>query len=205
MRTRLSSTTFALIGFVLFACGGGKPPATPASEPAPAAASAEPAAEPKPAAKPAETPSEDKPSRSPRTILTDADLTFVLAFDQSEPGKAAEQKCSAAAKGDAKKATECMTRARDKIQPEAMRFREDEDQSVWWQSLQRKGGSWAVASKVQVELGDETDRSIVVKTKVKTGTPKETVIEIPNNYSIAIKDPQHGRLVYEARIGPPKR
>jgi hypothetical protein len=31
--------------------------------------------------------------------------------------------------------------------------------------------------------------------------PSTITIEVPNEFQIAMKDPEHGRLVYEAKIG----
>jgi hypothetical protein len=31
--------------------------------------------------------------------------------------------------------------------------------------------------------------------------PSTLTIEVPNEFQIALKDPEHGRLVYEAKIG----
>jgi hypothetical protein len=197
----LSALALAIAG----GCGGSKPPQSAAPAAASSASSAPSAAsssaKPAPSAA-AESTDASKPSRKPRDILTDADVTFVLAFDQSEPGKAADEKCTKSAKQDAKKRTECMSRAHDRIQVEAMRFRQDDDHIWWWVTMRRRGNTFDVITKVQIDFADETDRSIVIKPKAKGSMAKDAQIDIPNNYSISLKDPQHGTLVYEAKIGP---
>lgn len=134
-------------------------------------------------------------------------MTFVLAFDSCDAGKAAEEKCTQQSKGDSKKLNQCMATARDKIAVDAIRFKQDDEQNWWWQSLRRRGTNETMLHKVQVEFGEETERSIVLKTKGRdTGTtpwarvPAEVQLAVPNSFSISMKDPQHGTLVYEGKI-----
>lgn len=204
MRT-CSLLLMAGLTVVAAACGGSKQKGAEAPKPA----SSDSAAAPEPA-KPvekAEKPSENKPDKKPRDVISDGETTFVLAFESSDPGKAAEPKCTASSKGDNKKFNQCMSTARDKITNDAMRFKEDDEHNWWWQTLKRRGTSETVLHKVQFEWGDETDTSIVIKPKGKdSGTtpwgkvPTEYKIDVPNSFSISVKDPQHGTLVYEAKI-----
>lgn len=191
----------------LIACGGGKPaePVTPATTAASAAAPAESAS---PASAPAAASSEEKPSRAPSDILKDADATWVLAFDQSDEGKKAEEKCTASSKGDEKKHGACMRSARERMPVEALRFKQDEEVGMVWQFLAQKGGNYTVVGKVPVEFGEETDRTIVMKPKKGKGTgtvpwgaaTKDTTLTVPNNFSVVVDDPSHGKTVYEAKI-----
>jgi hypothetical protein len=150
---------------------------------------------------------ESKPDKQPRDVITDAETTFVLAFDSSDPGKAADTKCNDSSKGDKKKFNQCMTTARDKIAIDAVRFKADDEKIWWWFSLRRRGGAETVLHKVQIEFGEETDTSIVLKTKGRdaggtpwANVPKELKVDVPNTFSISLKDPQHGTMVYEAKI-----
>lgn len=210
MRMRWMLTAVALLGSGwLIACGGGKPaePTTPTSS---SAASAAPAGSntPAPAPAPKSASSEEKPSRSPSDILKDADATWVLAFDQSDEGKKAEEKCTASSKGDEKKQGACMRAARERMPVEAMRFKQDEEAGLLWQFLVQKGGNYTVVAKVPVEFGEETDSSIVIKPKKGKGTgtipwgaaTRDTTLKVPNNFSVVVDDPTHGKTVYEAKI-----
>ena len=190
---------------VVAACGGSKQKGTDAPTPATSASPSKTDAD-KPAEKTAK-PAESKPDKKPRDVISDPETTFVLAFDSSEPGKAAEPKCTASSKGDNKKFNQCMATARDKIAVDAMRFKQDDEQNWWWQSLRRRGGSETVLHKVQFDWGDETDTSVVIKPKGRdVGTtpwgkvPTEYKIDVPTTFSISVKDPQHGTLTYEAKI-----
>ena len=195
----------AAMGVAVVGAGCGAAPPAPS---APSAASAKAPAAPEPSAAPEPTkPAVESSSRKPRDVITDADMTFVLAFDSSDPGKSADEKCAKQSKGDSKKHNQCMTAARDKIAIDAMRFKEDDAHVWWWQSLRRRGNSETILHKVAIDFGEETDHSIVIKPKGRdTGTapwarvPSEVQIEVPNSFSLSIKDPQHGLLVYEAKI-----
>ncbi len=212
MRMHRLLVTATLVGVgSLIACGGAKPvePVSP-STPAPAASSAAPSES---ASAPAETSkpavAEETSSRSPVSILTDADATWVLAFDQSDAGKAAETKCTESSKGDDKKQGACMRTARARMPVEAMRFVKDEEAGMLWQFLAQKGGNYTVVSKLPVEFGEESANAVVVKPKKGkggSGTPpwgvatKETKLEVPNNFSVVVTDPTQGKTVYEAKI-----
>lgn len=207
MRMRWMIAAVALIGSgSLIACGGSKP-AAPSTPTSPAASSAAPA-ETAPAEAPKSASSEEKPSRAPGEILKDADATWVLAFDQSDEGKKAEEKCTAQSKGDDKKQGACMRTARERMPVEAMRFKQDEEAGMVWQFLVQKAGSYTVVAKIPVEFGEETDRTIVVKPKKGKGTgtvpwgaaTKDTTLTVPNNFSVVVDDPAHGKTVYEAKI-----
>ena len=187
---------FAAVVMVAASCGGKTPP-KPANTPAPEQSSA-PAASSAAEATPAPTATEKAPemARSPKSIVSDADSTFVLAFEQSDAGKTAEEKCTASSKGDQKKQQACMEAARKKIQVAAMRFRKDSENNWYWETLKPQGKDYTTIKKTQIEFGEEGEHSVVIKPK--NGQP--VTIEVPNEYSIAVKDSQHGRLVYEARL-----
>ncbi|MBI5533136.1 MAG: hypothetical protein HY898_10495 [Deltaproteobacteria bacterium] len=199
------------------ACGG-PPPAAPtppvaSAKPAPpaappASASAEP--EPPKVENKMGTPSADdamKPTQKPRDIVTMADALFLLAFENSEVGKAAEKKCNASG-GNPDAVAACMATARDKIQVNAIRFKPDAAKNWWWTSMQKKGNSLVILHRVMFDFGDETDRTIVIKPKGGdqgmakwVNVPREVKIEAVNDYTIAIQDPQFGKLLYEAKLG----
>jgi hypothetical protein len=209
--------TLAVI-LVAGACGG-KPPAAPAPPapsappPAPPAASASASPEPE-APKQADNkmaaPSADdamKPTQKPRDIVTLADALFLLAFENSDVGKAADKKCNAAS-SDPNAVAACMAAARDKIQINAIRFKQDAMKNWWWTSMLKKGNSLTLLHRVMFDFGEETDRSIVIKPKggdqgmaKGSNVPREVRIEVVNDYTIALQDPQFGKLLYEAKIG----
>src|SRR5216683_6334572 len=127
------------------ACGGGgsaSPPPASGGEKAPPAGSAK-AAEAAPAsdagaAAPAPVPEaktettapakkdEPKPSRPPHDVLVQKDTLFMLNFDESDAGKAAEASCSKSTK-DPKSLATCIGKERAKIDADGHGFKKDKE------------------------------------------------------------------------------
>jgi hypothetical protein len=207
----------ALGALLVAAACGGNPPAAPTAPTASAlpppsaapAASSSAVAAPEPP-KPVEKPLDDalKPTRKPQEIVTMADALFLLAFGNSDVGKAAEKKCAASSNGDPKAEATCVAAASDKILVNAMRFKQDAAKNWWWTSMQKKGNNLSLMHKVMFDFGEETDRTIVIKPKGGdqgnakwAKVPASVKIEVLNDYTIALDDPQFGKLLYEAKIG----
>jgi hypothetical protein len=201
------------------ACGGGTPPAeSPASAPAAASSASTPAAaapsEAPAAADPgkkaaAEAPPASAPAskRSARDILELKDTVFFLAFEESDPGKAADASCAKSAGKDPKKKSACMSKAREQVD-EGYRFEQEKDGTNWWLVVHRKGNALVNVHKVKFEYGDESETSVTIKPEGKdTGTkpwkkaPAELKFEVPTDYRIIVRDPEHGKMVYEAKSG----
>ena len=205
---------------LLGACGGGAKPAEAPSE----SASSDTAAADKPddAAKPDAAKADDaksgakpsapaddgpKPTKSASDILTAPDVVFLFSFNDSEPKAAAEEKCNAKSGNDPKKLNACMATERKNFPPDGHRFKQDEKGQWWWITVRQKGNRLAVLHKIPVEIGEETPTSVTLKPVGKdTGSapmtpPAKVVIEVPNDYQIAFKDPKAGRLVFQAKIG----
>jgi hypothetical protein len=210
-----SLVCFSLLGA---ACGGG---AKPADSPD-AAAGDKPAdadrtktddesaksADTKPdAAKPAPADDGPKPSRTAQDILTAPDVVFLFDFNDSEPKQAAEEKCSKKAGDNAKKKNECMAAERKNFPADGHRFKKDEKGQWWWITVRQNGNRLNALHKIPVEFGEETATSITLKPVGKDkgsapmSPPSQIVFEVPNDYQIAIKDPKHGRLVFQAKVG----
>lgn len=210
---------------MLTACGGGSKPAETAADDSAAsdkagADSEKPANDkPKsdePAAKAddksgskASAPADDgpKPTKSASDILTAPDVVFLFSFNDSEAKTVAEEKCNAKAGNDPKKLNTCMAAERKNFPSDGHRFKQDEKGQWWWITVRQKGNRLVALHKIPVELGEETPTSVTLKPVGKdTGSspmtpPAKVVIEVPNDYQIAIKDPKAGRLVFQAKIG----
>jgi len=221
----LRSSLFSLSVFALVACGGSQPPAEDA------ASSDSSSEEAKTEEKTEESSSDEKKddekkddekkkeeskgpeggpgpiTRTAKDFLTAPETTFMFSFNQSEPKQKAEEKCHASTKGEGKKMADCMKKASSKFGEDGLQFKQDK--GTWYYiTLRRKGSTLTTLHKVPFEFGAEKPTSITLKTTGKdTGktpwraVPKEVVVEVPNEFSIAIDDPEHGRLVYEAKIG----
>jgi len=209
---------FVTLSALLIACGEAPPPpaaAPTAAPPTPSASeSAAPAVEAPVAPEAKSAPvkpvaAEDttlKPTQKPRDILTGGGTMFMLQFEASDPGKTAPDKCKG--EGDDAKKAACVQKIREKLQADAMKFRKDAGGKWYWHSMLKKGEQYLFSHKVPFEFGEETDRSIVLKTRgADIGispwgvVPKEVKIEVVNDYTITLMDPQAGKLVFEAKIG----
>jgi hypothetical protein len=210
---------FASLTFV--ACGGKTPPAespepataSSASTSAPVASAAAPTQAPaapaggdqgKEAAAPAAGASS---KRSARDILELKDTVFFLSFEESDPKKIAEASCTKSAGKDAKKMSGCMAKAREQAD-EGYRFEQEKDGTMWWLVVHRKGNTLVNVHKVKFEYGDTSESSVTIKPEGKDSgskpwkkPPAELKFEVPNDYRIVVHDPEHGKLVYEAKSG----
>jgi hypothetical protein len=146
--------------------------------------------------------------RTAKDYLTAPDVTFMFSFNDSEPKAKAEERCEAQSKGDPKKNAKCMEKERAKFPADGMQFKQNDKGEWTWMTLRRKGNVIQWLHRIPFEFGDEKETSITLKLSGKdTGKqpmrniPSTITIEVPNEFQIAMKDPEHGRLVYEAKIG----
>jgi hypothetical protein len=146
--------------------------------------------------------------RSPKDHLTAPDVVFMFSFNDSDPKTKAEERCTASSKNDPKKMAQCMTKERGKFPADGMQFKKNDKGEWTWMTLRRKGSTITYLHKIPFEFGDEKETSVVLKLTGKdTGkspmgkVPSQITVEVPNEFQIAMQDPEHGRLVYEAKIG----
>jgi hypothetical protein len=215
----LSFTLFSLVG-----CGATAPapaPETPSSEAklaAPQVAGAAPAAAPAApelaqqataaASEPAEEPRDGlrKASRPPMELLTGNNVVYVLNFKGSARGEAAQTQCEA--QGDPGAARECLAAERNKVAVESMRFVKDPQGQYWWVTYNRYKGNLLKWHRVQFLPGKEDadtihlnlvgkDKGIAPMARV----PAKLKVELPNDYSIVVSDPEYGDMLLDAKIG----
>jgi hypothetical protein len=193
-------------------CGGTAEPRAPessgASESAPTEGEGT-AVAPEEPTEAAEASSEPAPPlRTPRDIVSAQGVLFMFSFSQSEARQHAEEQCDKKAGDDPQKRAACMTKASDQFDADGIAFQKDDQDKWWWLTIRRKGSSLVTLHKIEFEFGEETDKSITIKpqgrdrgTKPMGRIPKAVVIEVPSESHIAIVDPKHGRMVYEAKLG----
>jgi hypothetical protein len=227
--TESSLRVLAVLSVALFSCGGGSspPPSTPSAATSSSAGSAEqapPASPSSSASEPAtagESPSQTKPAgekpskpegggekatRRPRDLLSQPGVVYMLAFEDSEPKKAAEQACGHKATGNTAKVTTCMERAREKIGQDGFRF--EQDKKGEWQVvvLRKKGNTLIATHKLHFKFAEEHDKSAVIKFEGKDAGatpgkfPPHLRLDFQNDYEFVIKDPKHGKLVYKSKM-----
>jgi len=148
-----------------------------------------------------------KATRTAQDILTAPDVVFLFSFNDSDVRKAAEEKCSKKAGENAKKKNECLGAERKNFPADGYRFKKDEHGQWVWITVRQKGNRLVALHKVPVEFTDETATSITLKPTGKdkgsapSTPPAKLVIEVPNDYEIAVQDPKAGRLVFQAKVG----
>jgi hypothetical protein len=164
----------------------------------------------KAADKKAAAPADDgpKPTRTPEDILKAPDTVFLFSFNDSEPKQAAEEKCDKKHADNPKKKNECMGGERKKFPAEGHRFKKDEKDQWWWITVHQTGNKLVEIHKIPIEFGEATATSVTLKSVGKdkgkkpfANPPAKVEFEVPNDYQIALKDPKHGRLVFQAKVG----
>jgi hypothetical protein len=180
----------------------------PSASAAPPEASAAPSASAKAAALVATSAAEPEPTETPREIITGPRVVFVLNWPNSPAKDAATAKCKEKWGEDAAKVADCVSRTRERIMADAHRFKQEPENVWWWITMQRRSNQFITLHKFEFDFGEQTDKTIQLKPKGKDKglaplpkAPKELIVEVPSSYSIAVEDPQFGRLVYDAKVG----
>jgi hypothetical protein len=194
------------------------PPKAPTSEPTASAAKAPAEAKQAPAEHASSTPaaSEEpdpradglrKASRPPAELITGPNLVYVFNFKESEVGQEAQSRCTEQ-NADPGALGACLTKARGKVPVELIRFIKEPSGELWWVTYNRYKGNLLKWHRVQFQPGEESsdkitlnligdDKGIAPMARV----PRHLQIELPNDYSIVVKDPEHGDMMYDAKIG----
>lgn len=177
-----------------------------AAEPAKTEAAVEPpkAESPKPADEPRD--GLRKASRPPLDLLTGNNVVYVFNFNGSAKGDEAKAQCES--QGDPPAVRECVAAERAKIAVESARFVKDEHGQYWWVTYNRYKGNLLKWHKVQFlpgkEDADTISLTLVGKDKgiaPMPHVPASLKIELPNDYSIVISDPEYGNMLFDAKIG----
>lgn len=148
-----------------------------------------------------------KASRPPLDMLTGNNVVYVFNFAGSQVGTTAKEQCESKNENPAQ-ARECVTKERGKIPVESVRFVKDGAGQYWWVTLNRYKGNLLKWHKIQFVPGkqdaDTVSLSLTGKDKgiaPMTHVPAALNVELPNDYSIVIKDPEYGPMMYDAKIG----
>lgn len=176
--------------------------------PAAAAAEAKPAEPATEDRKPADEPRDGlrKASRPPLDLLTGNNVVYMLNFKGSPKGEAVKAQCESEGEPSAVRA--CVEKERSKVAIESARFVKDAHGQFWWITYNRYKGNLLKWHKVQFVPGKEDadtisltlvgkDKGIAPMARV----PASLKVELPNDYSIVVTDPEYGELLYDAKIG----
>jgi hypothetical protein len=148
-----------------------------------------------------------KASRPPIDLLTGNNVVYVFNFPGSAVGTSAKEQCESKADNPAH-ARECVAKERSKIPVESVRFVKDGAGQYWWVTLNRYKGNLLKWHKIQFVPGKQDDDSVSLTLTGKdkgiapmTRVPASLKVELPNDYSIVISDPEYGAMMYDAKIG----
>jgi len=225
MPVRVRSLTSTL---ALFACLGGcaatpVAPVAPAEphashpEAPPVAQAEEPSAPPEAKSSGSAVPSSEEPdpradglrkaSRPPAELITGPNLVYVFNFKESEVGRAAKERCSEQS-DDPGSVGACLEKARSKVPVELIRFIKEPSGELWWVTYNRYKGNLLKWHRVRFQPGDAADDRITLNLigddkgiAPMARVPRHLQIELPNDYSIVVKDPDNGAMLYDAKIG----
>lgn len=225
MKIRVRSVANAALFCLAYGCSSAPPPAPeypelleiPIRQHSKAAAPAKPVLATRSSTKAApqtapttETPSQGdglrKASRPPVELLTNSNATYMLNFPESEVGKSAQEACEEAS-DDRGEVTACLQKARAKIPIESLRFVK-KGSEYWWITLNRYKGNLMKWHIIQFQVGEEKSDWVALKPMGKDKgiapmprVPRKLEIELPNDFSIVMNDPEFGKLAFDAKIG----
>jgi hypothetical protein len=182
-----------------------KPEAAKQADAKEATAATEP---PKEEAKPADEPGDGlrKASRPPLELLTGNNVVYVFNFSGSAKGEAAKAQCEG--QGDPGAVRACLNAEREKVAVENIRFVKDEHGQYWWVTYNKYKGNLLKWHKIQFMPGKEDADTIALTLVGKdkgiapmARVPASLKVELPNDYSIVVSDPEYGNMLFDAKIG----
>lgn len=148
-----------------------------------------------------------KASRPPLELLTGNNVVYVFNFAGSQAGESAKERCESQNQ-DFGAARECLDKQRAKLAVESIRFVKDPHGQYWWVTYNRYKGNLLKWNKIQFLPGKADDDSITLNLMGKdkgiapmAKVPHALKIELPNDYSIVVSHPDHGALLFDAKIG----
>jgi hypothetical protein len=135
-------------------------------------------------------------------------MAFVIDYNNSAPKRTADAACEKESKGDPEMHAACLAKSRDRFVADVLRFQKNEDTGRSTLTIyKRSGTSLSELSVSSIEFSDETDTSVKVKITTRNRGARPLfksgsgTIEVPNEYTAEIDDPELGKLSYTAKIG----
>jgi hypothetical protein len=149
-----------------------------------------------------------KASRPPAELITGPNLVYVFNFKESPVGIAARERCESEAGDDRAALSACLEKARNKVPVELVRFIKEPSGEHWYVTYNRYKGNLLKWHRVQFQPGKESDDRITLNLIGKdkgiapmAKVPSHLEIELPNDYTIVVNDPDIGPMMYDAKIG----
>jgi hypothetical protein len=216
---------WTLAGISIAACGSPTPPTAPPAakaeptvpatpllspEPAPAAPpstvpSSEPAAPSPPPAEAAPT-TEGAPVRSLGDRLFARTISFMLNYNASPAKEKVANACAPKTGEDSAAQAACIEKERAKLVADVLLFEKGEKGTIL-RTFKRTGNQLIEVNTAQIDVAGDSPEKIELKIKSESGPrqlfagKKRIVVLSESDSSIALDDPQLGKLVYDARVG----
>ena len=130
----------------------------------------------------------------------------MLNYNGSPAKEKVTAACTAKAHDDPAALAACVEKERGKLVSDVLVFEKNE-KGTMWRIYKRTGNNLVEVSVAQVEVGADTPEKVEMKIKSESGPrqlfagKKQIVILSDSDSSVALDDPQFGKLVYEARVG----
>ena len=213
MRIRSVVLSMSIVG-LLAGCGGETPP--PETPPPPPSASAPPPPvvkkeEPPPEPKKEEPPPPPPPPKKTAKEIVTGGSTFMFSLDDSADAKKMHGDDCAKKSKKQDKVDACMKDVAATAAKEGIRFEKDDKGAWWYVSFGADAkGKEVVHNKIAFKITKEEDGKLTTapegkdagKSPMKT-LPKEVVVEVPDENTIAMTDPKKGRLVFKKKLDFP--
>ena len=144
--------------------------------------------------------------KTAKEIVTAAGAEFMFSLaDSADAKKLVDEDCGKKAKKDDKKLEACKKDADLAASVEGIRFEQVKDE-WWWISFGREKDKEVIFNKVKFKIANESNDKLTLtpegkdegKRAMKT-LPKEMVIEVPDESTVAMSDPKKGRLVFKKK------
>jgi hypothetical protein len=135
-------------------------------------------------------------------------MAFLIEYASSGARSNAEEKCDKETQGDAEKRGACLAKARDQFTADVLQLDREASGKTTFKVYKRQGSTLNEVFVGAVELTEESPTTVRVRwtgrgrgQKPLLKMQKDSVLTVPNEYSLEIDDPEHGRLTYTAKIG----
>jgi hypothetical protein len=194
----------------LIACGGTKEEPKTAESTVTATKTDSPATPPTTTTEAPVTKKDEPPPPKKKTakeVVTAEGATFMFSFaDSADAKKLADENCGKTAKKDDKKLDACKKEAETAAAGEGIRFEKDAKGDWWWISFGKEKDKEVVYNKVKFKIASEADDKLTLtpegkdegKKPMKT-LPKEVVVDVPDENTVAMSDPKKGKLIFKKK------
>jgi hypothetical protein len=169
--------------------------------------------EPPPEPKKEEPPPPPPPPKKTAKEIVTGGSTFMFSLDDSADAKKMHgDECAKKSKKQ-DKIDACMKDVAATAAKEGIRFEKDDKGAWWYVSFGADAkGKEVVHNKIAFKITKEEDGKLTTapegkdagKSPMKT-LPKEVVVEVPDESTIAMSDPKKGRLVFKKKLSVPVR